>query len=216
MLDPLTSLTIACAVAQFIDFGAKLIERADKISKSTDAAIPEVEELEHLVSTLKSLAHKLESARIVGEDEEPTEDACTEIALSEACKKLSQRIADSFQDIKIQGQPNKWDSLKLAYAISRKKKDIANYKMECDKLRAKLMEHLASNMCTSLLLLLYVFVLGISGACTRPLPPLSTCKAGRASAIGGARGLYVPSLTLRNRSSTIKACTRARQYEPSR
>ncbi|KAK3660332.1 hypothetical protein LTR56_000708 [Elasticomyces elasticus] len=150
MIDPLSSLAIACAVAQFVDFSATLFERAYKISKSSDAGLPEVTELEELVNRLRRLGEKIEKSRTDGVDPNQhvdiSDDDAQAIALAYSCEQLAKRIAITFQDFKIQNQPNIWDSLKLAYAIGRKKKDIAALKIECAKLKDDLMDHMATSI----------------------------------------------------------------------
>ena len=155
MFDPLTSLAIACAVAQFLEFGSGLLERAYKISRSPDNALPELREIEELVGRLKDHAQRLERSRTAGRDPavhaDVSEDEAIGVALAAECEALAQRIQSTFADIKITGQPTMIESLKLAYAIARKKKDFAHHKQACEKFKERLMEHMMGAICRSCL-----------------------------------------------------------------
>jgi len=159
MLDPLTSLAIACAVAQFLEFGSSLLERAYKISKSPDYALPELRDIEELVGRLRDHAQRLERSRTSGRDPatpaqhaDVSEDEALGIALAVECEALAQRIEGTFADIKITGQPTMLESLKLAYAIAKKKKEFAHHKQACEKLKERLMEHMVGAICRSRLI----------------------------------------------------------------
>lgn len=61
MLDPLTSLSIAANVAQFIDFGTKLLVGGFEIYRSTHGATAENQQLSMVVEDLGNVTNSLGS-----------------------------------------------------------------------------------------------------------------------------------------------------------
>jgi hypothetical protein len=60
VLDPLTALSLAGNILQFIDFAAKVVSKCRGIHKSPDGVLPEDQELELVASDLARLSKRLE------------------------------------------------------------------------------------------------------------------------------------------------------------
>lgn len=56
MLDPLTSLSIASSVIQFVDYSTKLVSKAKEIRKSSNGVLSENLEVESVCKRLQTLS----------------------------------------------------------------------------------------------------------------------------------------------------------------
>jgi hypothetical protein len=61
-MDPLTALSTAGTIIQFVDFGIKVLVTGNSLYHSTTGAIPENVELEWVTRDLMSLTSKLSQA----------------------------------------------------------------------------------------------------------------------------------------------------------
>ena len=147
MLDPFTALSLASGVVQLVEFGANLIEKSYEIYRSTSGSSDEVVKLEQMITQFRALTYNLHTATKASPFDQASQDEQNTITLAMS----SQHVADDFlallKDLKIQASPGKIESVKLAYRIGKKKKQLDNYRKELESLRAALNTQLLSTIC---------------------------------------------------------------------
>jgi hypothetical protein len=147
MLEPLTALSVASSVVQFVDYGTGLIDRAYKIYKSSTGSTGETEELEMLVKRFAGQAYIVELFTKTGPLETPSQDEEATIALAKSCRTLADRFLTLLQSLKIQPKAGKVESLALSARIGWKRKDIAQFQHQLEALRADLNTPLLITLC---------------------------------------------------------------------
>ena len=119
MLDPFSSLAIAIAtaIAQFIDFGAKVLKTANDIQRNKGTT-KDIADLEHNLSHFKILCEGLqESAKIQASLDL---DGHNLPAVAARCKDVASEIQTVLETFRGDGSSSKVESLKLAFRAQRK------------------------------------------------------------------------------------------------
>jgi hypothetical protein len=80
MLDPLTALSVAANVVQFIDFGLKATSKAREIHKSPNGALKENTRIETLTKDIAGATAKLEASAAATSGNESLDDLCQQCA----------------------------------------------------------------------------------------------------------------------------------------
>jgi hypothetical protein len=118
MLDPLTAISLASAIVQFVDFGSKVIGGASEIYKSADGALKENAELEDSTTKINQLNDRILLPPIVtasGEAISEDETVLTELASTSkvvAGELLS--LLQDFRSVRRSGSHKKWESFRKA------------------------------------------------------------------------------------------------------
>ena len=137
MLDPLSSLSIAAAVAQFLEVAIKLLRTTRKLAQSKSGTLDafivlqkELDDFEAHVTTLESSAALLSFSAV-------PEDSKMKVHV-ETCRLLTKKIREAMEDLKIQGVPNTMKALGVAIRIQMRGKDLAKFQEQLDKNRREL------------------------------------------------------------------------------
>ena len=117
MLDPLTAISLASAIVQFVDFGSKVIRGASEIYKSADGALRENAELEDSTTKINQLNDRIllpptvtVSVEAIFEDEALTELASTSKVVAGELLSLLQ----DFRSVRRSGSHKRWESFRKA------------------------------------------------------------------------------------------------------
>ncbi|KAL3419726.1 hypothetical protein PVAG01_08224 [Phlyctema vagabunda] len=104
MLDPLTALSLAACIAQFIDFGTKLVVKSNEIRKTGSSV--DVRYLENIATDLKGLVGGLQSYKVRLEGEPVSENGLDDILLGcdATAQGLLERLKRLTQDPTIKHQ----------------------------------------------------------------------------------------------------------------
>jgi hypothetical protein len=100
MLDPLTAISLAGNVAQFVDFSSKIVSRTRELTKSSHRATQEAYNAEILVRDLVRVTEKVKDgaraarAASLGEEDKALEDLCN------GCIILSERMIKRLEKLK--------------------------------------------------------------------------------------------------------------------
>jgi len=135
-LDPLTALSLAGTIVQFVDFGCKIFSNSQKIYSSARGSLSVNEELESIITNLDNIFIKLRSPQ------QARDSCCTHseqrlIHLCDSSRIIAQEILDKLQNLKVQGGSKikgkfkAWRSLSSALQATWTQKSI-------DELLAKL------------------------------------------------------------------------------
>ena len=124
-LDPLTALSVAGTIVQFVDFGSKLVSRSQELYRSSNGNLSVNEELSLITTTLLKLITKLR--RPLALEELTTSDgddyqALT--ALCDSCAQLAEELLTRLQSLKISGKFKMWRSIQQAIKSCWAEKDL--------------------------------------------------------------------------------------------
>lgn len=113
-MDPLSALSIASSVVQFVDFSSKLISGAHELRNSPKGQLQQHAELETITKSLvrtssdfkRSLFH--DKTRSLSSNEEALQILCEE------CQALADQLMTALKELKLQGNQGKWRSIQQA------------------------------------------------------------------------------------------------------
>ena len=118
MLDPLSALSLASAIVQFLDFGVKLVAETSQIYRSTTGTLNENAELEDATEKIDRLNSKILEQNDVGAAEAVSEDESILHELARKSKVIANELLTLLQDLKVKsaGKSRKWESFRKAVA----------------------------------------------------------------------------------------------------
>jgi hypothetical protein len=117
-MDPLTTLSVAGTVVQFVDFGSKIIRGGIEVYKSANGKLLFHEELEFITRDLTALTTKLSRPL---RPTNPTALTKTETALEKLCDSSNKAAEDlllRLDKLKIEGEHRAWKSVRHAIKAS--------------------------------------------------------------------------------------------------
>ncbi|KAM0169656.1 hypothetical protein ACHAPC_011243 [Botrytis cinerea] len=134
MLDPLTSISLASAIVQFIDFGSKLVADGREIYKN--GTLTYHEELDLITKDLRNFTEEIE-LRLVP----PTAILADELALRELAikaKELADQLLTVLNTVKSTDGQSALQSFRLVLRTTRRKGKIQDIEKRLDKLRKQI------------------------------------------------------------------------------
>ena len=118
MLDPLTAVSLASSVVQFVDFGIKVVTESIELYHSVDGSSGDLSDLETKIVRTRELAQKIEVVVEQNrEREHVSEDENTLKNLAISCNSITSdllTILDGLKNKKSAGPGRKWESLQKA------------------------------------------------------------------------------------------------------
>jgi hypothetical protein len=152
-MDPLTALSLAGSIVQFVDFGLKLLKDGRSLYKSSTGALQVNEELEFIINDLQTLIAKIRVGLSTGPalgplTEEETVENYTFEGICDQCAKISKEIIDCLEKVKVKAdeEDRVWESLKRAVRSGWKKRELSELTARLLSLR----EHLHGRILYSL------------------------------------------------------------------
>lgn len=110
VLDPFTSLSLASAVCQFIDFSGTLFSKSRNIYKSTTGYDDDTDSLLGITQDLRSLTEKLEP----GVDPSSlTSEEADLVNLSDKCRRIANELLLVLEDLQ-NSKTSRWSSFRAA------------------------------------------------------------------------------------------------------
>lgn len=146
-MDPLSALSIAACVVQFVDFGTKVLKDGKELYNSADGALAEnvdfatsSSRLQQLSTTLQDSLHQGTQGLQQGPLQE--RDAALE-NICYACMQISKELVSKLENLKVQdgSKHRKWESLKQILKSMWSKKEIEDMADRLAKLRVELDTH---------------------------------------------------------------------------
>lgn len=128
MLDPFSCLAIATAIAQFIDFGAEILKTTQKIYRG-GGSLDSIRDFESDVIRFQTLSANLPKPK-KGEDASVRRDGHELVLVGEKCDRLAVEILDFLDKLKIENNPSKLKSMKLAFKIEMRTKQVEEYQKQ--------------------------------------------------------------------------------------
>lgn len=112
MLDPLTAVSLATTVVQFVDFTSKVISKTSELRNSAYVNSNEVYSAEVVTSNLVNLSEKLKDGLRIAEATGPLlEDDQALENLCNACIGVSEKMLHRLKGLKIQQGDGKWKTM---------------------------------------------------------------------------------------------------------
>ena len=126
MLDPLTAISLAGNVVQFVDFSGKIISKTRELIKSPHGLTQDAYDAENVIRDLSSLAEKLkDGVRATGavsqtDDEKVLQDLCN------GCIDLSESFLQRLEKLKLREGAGKRHAFLRALKAVWSQKDLEN------------------------------------------------------------------------------------------
>jgi hypothetical protein len=136
-MDPMSALSLAASVIQFVDFGTKLISKGHEIYHSETGQAEENIELEVIYEDLSWIGEKLKAfstASSISSGQSREEEAL--VKLASTCKTLADELLATLRDLRVaEGPHRKWRSFRKALSTIWKKEKIEALQEHLDRLR---------------------------------------------------------------------------------
>jgi hypothetical protein len=124
-MDPLSALSIAATVVQFVDFGMRVVSKGNQIYRSGDGSLDENRDLEIVTNDLLVLQMKLDqTGQRADQDGRPTEDEVILRRLSTTANELAKNLLTRLNMVKAQGRFRRWKSFRQAIKSVSSQKEI--------------------------------------------------------------------------------------------
>ena len=148
MLDPLTALSLAGNVIQFIDFSSKLVSKGREIYRSTDGALRDNLEIEIVTADFTKVVQRLmkhsgsETVATVA-TAISTDDTELELRqICEMCRSVATEFLAKLQAVKVTGKHRGWKSFRQALKSVWTKEEIDDIAQRLALFRQQLEFHI--------------------------------------------------------------------------
>ncbi|CZR67814.1 uncharacterized protein PAC_17713 [Phialocephala subalpina] len=137
MLDPITALSLAGNIVQFVDFSIRVLGDAHELHKSAEGSLQENLDVETVAGTIRILQMKLriqDNHNISGDGkaENLLEGLCT------SCDETAKELLEVLEKLKVQGKKSPWKSIRQAIKSIKGKADIAEICARLNRFRETL------------------------------------------------------------------------------
>jgi hypothetical protein len=115
-MDPLTALSLASSIVQFVDFGSELVAKGWRRYKSADGSLVEDVDTEMAVHHLVYLVSKLQNpseSRLPDSEAGQVEDQAFR-ALCTKCHSMGEELLSCLKAARVEGKHRKWKSFRQA------------------------------------------------------------------------------------------------------
>ena len=143
-MDPLSAVSLAGNIIQFVEFGSSLVHGSLDLYSSTDGASSVNSELELLAEDLMGICTKLIRPRKLMEERQLPKAELDLLRLSRSCITLGSQFVAVLEGLNVKGQNRKWESVRQALKTQWKVKDVDRYQQRLDSYRAEIAVHLLS------------------------------------------------------------------------
>ncbi|KAL8830632.1 MAG: hypothetical protein Q9170_005650 [Blastenia crenularia] len=130
-MDPLSGISLAGAILQFVDFGLRTVSKGMQIYRSVDGALTENLDLEAVTNDLLVIQAKLQCSPPPSDmPSMPSKDAQAFESLSATAAKAAEKLLERLNMVKAQGRFRAWKSLRQALKSVWSKRDIEEMAIE--------------------------------------------------------------------------------------
>jgi hypothetical protein len=151
-MDPLTVLSIAGNVVQFVDFASKLVSKGYRIYTSAQGGPPENEQLQTLTEDMRDIAVKLDRSlalELQGPINQRTQSephSNEDLALKMLCQKccsLANELLEQLEKLKVRGKKHReWRSFRQALKAVYNKGRLEEMRQQLESIRSQMNLHL--------------------------------------------------------------------------
>lgn len=140
-MEPLSILSAAGNVLQFLEFTVRLVRKGRQYTNSADGALIEHRELQSINSNLSALSSRLRKSVKRSADQYGDEGHVLE-AISRECQKVAQEFAIAIAKLQVDGSPTRWKSFRYALKSIWNRDQIEEMAQRLDRQREQLAIHL--------------------------------------------------------------------------
>jgi hypothetical protein len=141
MLDPLTALSLAGTIVQFVDFSSKIVSKTRELSKSAHGATEEAFNVEIVTRDLLRLSQSLRNwLRLSGVESDDKDDQDLE-ALCDGCIYLPEKLLARLRILKVQHGAGKVQVLQQAIKTVWSRRELDQLAEQLDEYRRQLDLH---------------------------------------------------------------------------
>lgn len=137
-MDPLSALSIAAAVVQFLDFGAKLVGTSLEVYRSAEGATEQNLETEYLVEHTRDLTARLKSAQQWRGSKDLKHDDAKLLDLAQKSHSLASDLAGLVISLRSHNHHTSWDAIKQTIRIKYSEHTITSLKARLDAVKCEL------------------------------------------------------------------------------
>jgi hypothetical protein len=125
-MDPITALSVASSVVQFVDFGFNILSKAREFHR--DGSAVEHRDLLRVAEDNKSHTTKLHTelsnipARALSEEDKALQELC------QGCLGVAKDLTDALGKLVLKGNQSKWKSFRAAFKATWGKERLAELK----------------------------------------------------------------------------------------
>lgn len=136
-MEPLSALTVACAVIQFVDFGSKLVGTSIEVYRSADGTPEDIVEIEALADHAEQLSRKLSLSNQTRMLSTSAQDEAGLRQLASRSEKLANEIVVILS--KIKGQPYQaWSAVRVAIKLKWTEGKVKNLQTRLDAVKSEI------------------------------------------------------------------------------
>ncbi|PMD37906.1 hypothetical protein L207DRAFT_635353 [Hyaloscypha variabilis F] len=146
-MDPLSALTVAAAVVQFVDYGTKIVSKGRELYKSVDGALSENIEFKTASGRLQRLSSTLQESLYQGQQgmhQRPLNECDQALdSICNSCIEFSKDLVTRLEKLKVPGDSKhrKWGSLKQSIKSVWSEEKIEETATKLAKFRSELDTH---------------------------------------------------------------------------
>lgn len=145
MLDPLTALSLAAAVIQFVDWGSRLLSQSQEIYHSASGATEENVTTKQITSDIAALSKQLKDK----EAEAPWSLTADDIALREladSCQREAEKLRVVLNGLEVGKEATKWESFRKALKNARRRGKVTEIESRLNKIQQQVNSRLLAMM----------------------------------------------------------------------
>jgi hypothetical protein len=129
-MDPLTAVSLAGTVIQFVDFTAKVVSKSTELYRSGSGTLVENANIETTAADLKKLNAQLKQTTAVGDPDLK--------ALCQACSDVADQLLAALTKVRVNSTGQKWQSLRKALRSIWSKEEITQLEQRLASFRSEL------------------------------------------------------------------------------
>ena len=142
MLDPLTAVSLAGTIVQFVDFSSKVVSKTRELSKSASGATEEAYNVELVTRDLLRLSQDLRDGLRTSAGQSDDKDDQALEALCDGCMFLSEKLLARFEKLKTRQGSGKLHVLQQAIKTVWSRRELDQLVEQLDDYRRQLNLHI--------------------------------------------------------------------------
>jgi hypothetical protein len=126
-MDPLTALSLAGNIIQFIDYSSKLVSKGRQIYRSADGALQENTEIEVVTTDFLKVVERLLAPKGLNINPSLASDNAIDVELQQILshwKRITTEILVKLEKVKVTGNNRAWKSFRQALKAVSSKEDV--------------------------------------------------------------------------------------------
>jgi predicted kinase len=138
MLDPLSAISLASSIVQFVDFTSKVVSGARELRNSEKGSTAANQELDDLASDIKTYVQKIQYTEDSIKGTEASGNSETLKRLSQQCEKIASDLLEVLGRLKLKDNRRGWNSVHKALLTAWKQSEIDELQKRLDRIQHEL------------------------------------------------------------------------------